>query len=120
MFRKLALFASLSLAGACVAHAGTQVVNINGFTYSPSTFTVQVGDYVTIAASAFHPLHFQNNPNVLCTSTCTFLIERADSPLLFNCGNHGANGMVGHIDVEQNDDVIFVNGVDVPLEHTEV
>jgi len=118
MFCKLALFALSSLAMTCVARAETHVVDINGFTYSPAAFSVQVGDYITIAASAIHPLHFENNPDVLCTSTCTFLIERADSPLQFYCGNHGAIGMTGDIAVEQNDDVVFINGLDVPLEPT--
>ena len=120
MFRKLALFAALSLATACVAHAETHVVDINGFAYSPATLNVQVGDSVMIAASQVHPLRFQNNPDVLCTSNCTFLITRADSPLLFYCENHGVGGMTGAIDVQQNDDVLFVDGLEVPLEHAEL
>jgi plastocyanin len=120
MFCRLALFASLFAAGAGAAHAETHVVDINGFAYSPSAVTVQVGDYVTIAATPVHPLRFQNNPDVLCTSACTFLIERADSPLLFYCQNHGAGGMTGGINVQVNDDVLFVNGMDVPLELTEL
>lgn len=91
--------------------ATSYTVTISGFSYSPSTLTVSVGDVVTIAASGSHPLAEVSqttwNANGTATlstgfgtktSSYTFTITSA-SDIYYVCTNHVTMGMKGMITV---------------------
>ena len=91
--------------------ATSYTVTISGFSYSPATLTVSVGDVVTIAASGSHPLAEVSqttwNANGTATlstgfgtktSSYTFTITSA-SDIYYVCTNHVSMGMKGMITV---------------------
>lgn len=91
--------------------ATSYTVSISGFSYSPATLTVSVGDVVTIAASGSHPLAEVSqttwNANGTATlstgfgtktSNYTFTITSA-SDIYYVCTNHVSMGMKGVITV---------------------
>ena len=91
--------------------ATSYTVTISGFSYSPATLTVSVGDVVTIAASGSHPLAEVSqttwNANGTATlstgfgtktSSYTFTITSA-SDIYYVCTNHVTMGMKGMITV---------------------
>lgn len=91
--------------------ATSYTVTISGFSYSPATLTVSVGDVVTIAASGAHPLAEVSqttwNANGTATlstgfgtktSSYTFTITSA-SDIYYVCTNHVTMGMKGMITV---------------------
>ncbi len=91
--------------------ATTFTVNISGFTYSPASLTVAVGDRVVIAASGGHPLNQVDLSNWTAgitgtvsggwgslTSTHTFSATTVGT-VYYMCGFHGPSGMKGTITV---------------------
>ncbi|HKK60539.1 MAG TPA: T9SS type A sorting domain-containing protein [Salinivirga sp.] len=86
-------------------------INISGFSYSPDYLTVNVGDTVTISASATHPLvqvssttWYEEEETPLSggfgptTSDYTFEITSQDT-IFYVCENHVGSGMKGKIAV---------------------
>lgn len=107
--------------------ATSYTVTISGFSYSPATLTVTVGDVVTISASGTHPLAevSQTTWNAagntplssgfgVKTSAYTFTIISA-TDIYYVCQNHVGSGMKGMITVstvgvkEQNNAVSNIN-----------
>lgn len=88
-------------------------VAISGFSYSPATLTVNVGDVVNIEASAFHPLVQVNqatwdaNGNTLLSGgfsssanfALTITAAMAGTAIYYACSNHAISGMKGQINV---------------------
>lgn len=101
----LVLFTFLQAAAANVS------ISISGFTYTPSTVTVNVGDVVTIEASGFHPLiqvsqqsFNANDPTLLSGGfssitnfNLTITSAMAGSTIFYMCSSHGSGGMKGQI-----------------------
>ena len=92
-------------------NATSYTITTSGFSYSPSTLTVTVGDVVTISASGTHPLAevSQTTWNANGTSTLstgfgvktsayTFTITAANN-IYYVCQNHVSSGMKGQITV---------------------
>lgn len=84
---------------------------ISGFSYSPNALAATVGDVVTIAASANHPLVEVDQPTWMAngttpmvggwgtkTTSYTFTITVV-ADIYYTCQNHGSNGMKGMITV---------------------
>ncbi len=101
----LLIIASVSLS------ATTYTVNISGFTYSPATLTVSVGDVITISASSSHPLVQVDQTNWNSgtatpmsggwgtkSSTYTFTVTTVGT-IYYGCQFHIGMGMKGQIDV---------------------
>jgi plastocyanin len=95
-------------------HATNHSVTISGFTYTPATLTVNVGDVVTIQASAVHPLvqvsqtAWDANDNTPLSggfsSTTNFELTitaaMAGTTIFYVCSNHVlTNSMKGQITV---------------------
>ncbi|MES2567418.1 MAG: T9SS type A sorting domain-containing protein [Bacteroidota bacterium] len=91
--------------------ATSYTVTINGFTYSPATLSVLVGDVVTIQANGTHPLAEvtqstwnanQNTPSGTGfgtkTTNYTFTVTTA-SDIYYVCTAHAGMGMKGMITV---------------------
>ena len=88
-------------------------VTISGFSYTPATLTVNVGDVVTIEASSFHPLvqvsEASWNSDLTTplsggfTSTTNFALtitaSMAGTTIFYLCNVHGPSGMKGQINV---------------------
>ncbi|MBK8089463.1 MAG: T9SS type A sorting domain-containing protein [Chitinophagaceae bacterium] len=88
-------------------------ITISGFSYSPATLTVNVGDVVNIEASGFHSLvqisqaSYDANDNTLLSggfsSTSNFNLTitaaMAGTSIYYACSNHGTGGMKGRINV---------------------
>lgn len=110
----------LTIITACMK-ATSYTVTISGFSYSPATLTVTIGDVVTIAANPNHPLVevSQTTWNASGTTSLssgfgvknsnhTFTISTA-TDIYYVCQNHASMGMKGQIIVstvgikEQND-----------------
>ncbi len=103
----LALFCGLGVSAANVS------ISISGFSYTPATVTVNVGDVVTIEASGFHPLiqvsqqsFNANDPTLLSGGfssitnfNLTITAGMAGSSIYYMCSSHGASGMKGQINV---------------------
>ena len=93
------------------AAAANVSITISGFTYTPSTVTVNVGDVVTIEASGFHPLiqvsqqSFNTNDPTLLSGgfssitnfNLTITSAMAGSTIYYMCSSHGSGGMKGQI-----------------------
>ena len=92
-------------------NATSYTITTSGFSYSPSTLTVTVGDVVTISASGTHPLAEVSqttwNANGTATlstgfgnktSSYTFTISSTNS-IYYVCTNHVGSGMKGQITV---------------------
>lgn len=92
--------------------ATTHTINISGFTYSPASLSVSVGDTITIQASATHPLAqvdqttWQANGTTpmaggfgVKTSAYTFTASMSSQPIYYVCQNHASMGMKGQINV---------------------
>lgn len=92
--------------------ATTHTINISGFTYSPASLSVSVGDTITIQASATHPLAqvdqttWQANGTTpmaggfgVKTSAYTFTVSMSSQPIYYVCQNHASMGMKGQINV---------------------
>jgi len=99
----------LLLAVAFVTKAASYTVTISGFSYSPATLTVNIGDVVTIQASGGHPLAEvdQTTWNANGTSTLstgwgikttnhTFTISLMTN-IYYVCTAHVTMGMKGQI-----------------------
>ena len=93
------------------AKATSYTVTISGFSYSPATLTVSVGDVVTIQASGTHPLVEVSQSTWgasgtaslstgfgVKTSNYTFTITTAND-IYYVCQNHAGMGMKGQITV---------------------
>lgn len=107
----LLLFSFFLLTG--VLNAASYTVTISGFSYTPPTLTVNVGDVVTIEASGFHPLvqvsassWDANDATPLSggfsssvTYNLTITAAMAGTTIYYACSNHAASGMKGMIDV---------------------
>lgn len=110
--KKIYSLIALVLATMCVK-ATTHNINISGFTYSPATISVQVGDVIIIQADATHPLvevdatTWNANGNTPMAggfgtkmSTYTFTATTASSvPIYYVCRDHAGMGMKGQINV---------------------
>ncbi len=94
-----------------VGKAATYTVNISGFTYSPATLTVNIGDVVTIQANSSHPLievdqttWTAGGTSTLTTgfgvknSNYTFTVSTTNT-IYYACQFHAGMGMKGKIDV---------------------
>lgn len=104
------LLTSVFLLAACFnAVADSYVISTSGLSYNPATLNANVGDEITIQASATHPLRQVSeetwNANGatqlpggfgLETSTYTFTITAAED-IYYVCTNHVASGMKGKI-----------------------
>lgn len=113
--KKNLLLIFVFLSGITTGFAATFNILISGFSYSPSSVTVNVGDIVNIQASALHPAvqvsqaDWSSSPPVANplpggwgTNTANFqiTIQAADAgqTIFFMCGNHGPSaGMKGQI-----------------------
>lgn len=91
----LVLFSASAVAGGIAANVG-----ISGFTYTPAALTIEAGETVAFAASALHPLAFEDNPDVACNVACN-IVFRTPGEYRFYCENHGApgSGMAGILTV---------------------
>lgn len=91
------------------AQADSYTINISGFTYSPATLNVVVGDVVTIQASGNHPLLQVSQATWDAagttalpggfgpeTSNYTFTVTSTDD-IYYVCTNHVSMGMKGKI-----------------------
>lgn len=121
-----ALFLLLSIA--FVTKATSYTVTISGFSYSPATLTVNIGDVVTIQASAGHPLAEvdqttwnANGTSTLSTgfgvktSNYTFTVS-SNNTMYYVCTAHATLGMKGQIVVNSvgvNEQQISFNNVNV-------
>jgi len=88
----------------------THNVNISGFTYSPSTLTINVDDKVAFAVSGSHPLvevdksvwdiseTTAKSGGFSCTSNCEIPFS-TPGDYYYVCGNHGPFGMKGMVTV---------------------
>jgi plastocyanin len=105
----LTLLAIIAFAG---IKAATYTITISGFTYSPPTLTVNVGDVVTIQASGTHPLNqvsaatwSANGTATLSggfgsqTTNYTFTASVAGD-VYYVCQNHASMGMKGIVTVQ--------------------
>lgn len=94
-----------------VGKSATYTVNISGFTYSPATLTVNIGDVVTIQANSSHPLievdqttWTAGGTSTLTTgfgvknSNYTFTVSTTNT-IYYACQFHAGMGMKGKIDV---------------------
>lgn len=95
------------------ANATNFSVTISGFSYTPSTLTVNVGDIVTIEASSLHPLvqvsqaswnadlNTQLSGGFSSTSNfnLTITAAMAGTTIYYVCSNHVGSGMKGQITV---------------------
>lgn len=108
--KKIYTILLLTIATVCMK-ATSYTITTSGFSYSPSTLTVTVGDVVTIAASGTHPLAevslntwTANGTATLSTgfgnktSAYTFTITSA-TDIYYVCTNHVSMGMKGMITV---------------------
>jgi plastocyanin len=100
----------------CIAFLGTKAttftVNISGFTYSPASLTVTIGDQVVIMASSFHPANQVSAATWTAgvstatmaggwgsqANTFTFTATTVGT-IYYMCQNHGTGGMKGTITV---------------------
>jgi plastocyanin len=96
-----------------MSYATAISISISGFSYTPSSITVNVGDVVTIEASSFHPLiqvsqatwdansstQLQGGFNSTSNFELTITAGMAGSTIFYVCGNHVASGMKGQITV---------------------
>lgn len=96
-----------------VANATNYTISISGFTYSPASLVVNVGDRITIQASASHPLQqvskttwdvdgsdpLASGFSSLTDYSFTVTSGMAGSTIYYVCANHAAFGMKGTIDV---------------------
>lgn len=94
-----------------LSYAAAIAITISGFSYTPSSITVNVGDVVTIEASSFHPLlqvsqatwnanggtQLQGGFNATNNFDLTITASMAGSTIFYVCGNHVASGMKGQI-----------------------
>lgn len=99
----------LFLLPALFAWATQHTINTAGISYSPSAINVLVGDTVTIAASANHPLvevseaTWNTNgstplPGGFGTQTSSFtFVVSGSNDIFFVCSNHVGAGMKGRI-----------------------
>ena len=107
--KKIYSIITLVLATVCVK-AATHNINISGFTYSPATISVQVGDVIIIQADATHPLvevdaaTWNANGNTPMaggfgtkTSTYPFTATTSSQPIYYVCRDHVGMGMKGMI-----------------------
>ena len=99
-------------------------VNISGFSYSPSSLTVTVGDVITIGASGIHPLvqvdaaAFAAPSNTAMaggwgvqSATYTFTVATVGT-IYYVCQNHYLSGMKGSITVNATgvvENTAFIN-----------
>jgi plastocyanin len=84
-------------------------VNISGFTYTPATLTVNVGDVVIIQASGEHPLIQVSQANWNANNavqdgfgassdfTLTITTGMAGTTIYYGCSAHFGSGMKGQI-----------------------
>ncbi len=105
--RVSAALASLLLGS--VAHAGgiAESIGIVDFTYAPATVTIQAGQTVAVAATAFHPLRVDANAAIECAVDCnlTFLTPGTYGFFCVNHGGPGGIGMAGSVTVTAGDSV---------------
>lgn len=90
----LAGVASLFLVPLAGAQGIAATVGIDGFSYTPAAVTIQPGQTVAIAATAFHPLAVDANTGIGCEVDCNVTFLSAGSYGYF-CVNHGGPGGVG-------------------------
>lgn len=108
--RKLYTLLLLSIISLSI-NATTYTINISGFTYSPATLTVNIGDVVTISANPNHPLlevdqatWTANGTSTLSTgfgkqtTNYTYTVTSTNS-MYYVCEFHAGMGMKGKIDV---------------------
>jgi plastocyanin len=124
--KKIYTILLLTIVTVCMK-ATSYTITTSGFTYSPATLTVTVGDVVTIVANGTHPLAEVSqttwNANGTATlstgfgsktSNYTFTITSA-TDIYYVCTNHVSMGMKGMITVstvgvkEQNDMIGNIN-----------
>ena len=106
-----------------IASADTLQVDIVGFTYSPALVQAKAGDRVSISASNVHPLRFDSNSDISCTSNCVYLLRTGLQDINFYCNNHGGAGSLGMsavISVSDNPDFIFADDAEEILNPTNV
>ena len=89
--------------------ATSYTVTISGFSYSPATLTVSVGDVVTIQASGMHPLAEVSQTTWVANGTTTlssgFGVKNSDytftitanNPIYYVCQVHAGSGMKGQL-----------------------
>lgn len=111
--RQVLLFFFYFIALTEQVNAASYNITIGGFSYSPSTLTVNVGDVITIEASDLHPLvqvsaasWDANDPSLLSggfSSTTnynlTITAAMAGTTIYYACSNHAISGMKGMINV---------------------
>lgn len=90
----LAAGAGLAATGPTAAQGIAATVGIDGFSYTPAAVTIQPGQTVAIAATAFHPLAVDANAGIGCEVDCNVTFLSAGSYGYF-CVNHGGPGGVG-------------------------
>ncbi len=109
--KKIYLTFLLSIAMLAIRATSYNITVVAGPAYSTPNLTVNIGDVVTISASANHPLvevdlanYNAGTPNAMSggwgtkTSAYTFTITSSNS-IYYGCGNHMGMGMKGKIDV---------------------
>lgn len=107
--------AGLLLASLAQAGGIADTIGIVDFTYSPATVTIQAGQTVAIAATAFHPLRVDANAAIECEVDCnlTFLTPGTYGFFCVNHGGPGGVGMAGSVTVTAGD-LLFTG----TMEHT--
>ncbi len=107
------LFICIFLLLSSLSKATNYTISITGFTYSPANLIVNVGDRITIQASASHPLQqvskttwdvdgsdpLASGFSSLTDYSFTVTSGMAGSTIYYVCANHAAFGMKGSIDV---------------------
>ena len=111
--KKFLLLLSICFFYFSLSYAASVSITISGFSYTPSSITVNVGDVVTIESSSFHPLiqvsqatwdansstQLQGGFNATSNFELTITAGMAGSTIFYVCGNHVASGMKGQITV---------------------
>ena len=108
--KKIYTILLLTIATVCLK-ATSYTITTSGFTYSPPTLTVTVGDVVTIVANGTHPLAEVSQTTWMANGTATlstgfgnksanytFTISSTNS-IYYVCTNHVGSGMKGQITV---------------------
>lgn len=114
---------STLIAGPATAGGIAANVGIISNYYDPPQLIVAIGETVNFAAAGFHPLYWDADKSIVCTSNCNVTFLRAGQ-FGFYCANHGGPGgngkvgMSGRITVVANPDnePVFVGSFEHSLD----